>query len=181
MASVSQEHKCEIAKVIFHVGLELGAIDVLILVAVDNEVGEGSAGCHQGGLVLLVGDRQGTDEWVLVSKDAHPLVSGLLVEFIPKGNARLGKLLCSGTEVGEVSIEQPGNKVHDPFGGNLRVHATEGEGAREDNTPEQIDTIIRGDIGSGNTSHGPTTDIVQCVGWKIRILRTSQIGPASCL
>ena len=179
MANVIPDPEDEIAKVLVHVCPELDAIDVLVHVAVENEVGEVRAGLHQGGLILGVADRPNTNVWILPGNSTHPGVLDSLVEFIPKGNTRLGELLSNGTELSEVKTEQIGNKIQDPFRGDIIQHVTVGEGAHEDNTPDQIDTIVGCDISSGNATHGPTMDVIQCIQWKLRVLRTSRLKSAS--
>ena len=136
MTNVVPEPKDVVAKVLLHEGHELDAIDVFIHLAVEDEVGKGRAGLHQGGLVLGVRDRPDTNVWVLASNSAHPRVLSSLIEFVPKGNTRLSELLSSGTKFGEVWIEQPRNEVQDELGSNLRLHVTVGEGPHEDNTPD---------------------------------------------
>jgi len=142
MADVVPEPENKVTEVLLHVGLELDAIEMLVHGPLENEVGKGQPGLHQGGLALGVGDRPNANVRVLASNGAHPRVLGSLVEFIPIGNARLGELLGSGTEIGEGRVEQPRNKVQDPLGGNLRVHVAVGEGAQEYNTPDQVGTVV---------------------------------------
>jgi len=160
MANVVPEPEDVVTVILLHEGLELDAINVLVHVAVENEVRKGRAGLHQGGLVLGVGNRPNTNVWMLTSNGAHPRVLGCLIEFISKGNARLGELLSSRTEVGEGSVEQPGDKVQDVRGSNLRVHVAVGEGTHQDNAPDQVGTVVGRDVSGDHTTHGPTTDVI---------------------
>ena len=163
MANIVPEPEDIVTEVLLHEGLKLDAIDVLVHVAMEDEVGKGRAGLHQGGLVLGVGDRPNTNVWVLARDGAHPRVLRCLVEFISESNARLGELLRGGTKIGERRIEQLGNEVQDVRGGDLRVHVAVGEGTHEDNTPDQVGTVVCRDVGGDDTAHGPITGVIQCV------------------
>ena len=161
MADVVPKPKGEIAKVLLHEYLELVPIDMLVHVAVENEVGHGLTGLHQGGLILVVADRPVTDWWILVGNSTHPGVLGGQVELIPERNARLSEGLGSRTEGVEVIADQGGNKAQDPRRGDVSEHVAVWEGSHEDNTPKYIGAIIRCDVCSGNTTHGPTTGVTQ--------------------
>jgi len=160
MANIVPEPEDVVTKILLHEGLELDAVDVLVHGTVENKVGKGRAGLHQGGLVLGVGNRPNTNVRMLTSNGAHPRVLGCLIEFISEGNARLSKLLSSGTEVGEGRVEQPGNEVQDVRSGDLRVHIAVREGAHQDNAPDQVGTIVGRDVGGDHTAHGPIIDVI---------------------
>ena len=168
MANVVPEPEDVVTEVLLHKGLELDAVDVLVHGAVENEVGKSRAGLHQGGFVLGVGNRPNTNVWVLTGNGSHPRVLGCLIELISKGDARLGELLGSRTEVGEGRVEQPRNEVQDVRGGDLRVHIAVGEGAHQDNAPDQVGTIVCRDVSGDHTAHGPTTDVIDCTRWGIK-------------
>ena len=119
MADVVPKPKGEIAKVLLHERLDFVTVDKLVHVAVENEVGDGLTGLHQGGLILVVAGRPVTDWWILVSNGTHPGVLGGQVKLIPERNARLNEGLGSRAEVVEVVANQGGNKAQDPRRGDF--------------------------------------------------------------
>ena len=111
VTNVVPEVEVNVTKVGEHEGLELLAIDMVVHIAMENEVRKGLLDLQQGGLILVVSDRPSTDVRVLPSNGTHPSVLDMLVEFIPEGNARLGECFGSGTKICERRVEQLRNEV----------------------------------------------------------------------
>ena len=80
---------------------ELVSVDVVVHRPVQDQVWEVLDGVHQGSFVLGVWDGPDSDIWVLTGNGTHPGVLDSLVELITVSNARLGELLCGGSESGE--------------------------------------------------------------------------------
>ena len=153
VANVVPEVEVDVTKVLGHKVLELLAIDVVVHVAVEDEVRESFLHLQQGGFILSVRNRPSTDVRVLPGNGTHPSILDTLVEFVTEGNAGLGKGFSSGTKIGERRVEQLGNKVQNPLGGDGKLHAAVGEGTHEDNTADQVNIIICCKIGSSYTTH----------------------------
>jgi hypothetical protein len=155
VADVVPEIEVDVTKVLGHEGLELLAVDMVVHVAVENEVRKSLLDLQQGSFVLSVWDRPSADVRVLSGNGTHPRILDTLVEFVPEGDARLGEGFSSRTEICERRIEQLRNKVQNPLRGDGRLHAAVWEGAHEDDTADQIDIIVCREIGGSDTTHGP--------------------------
>lgn len=163
MADVVPDVEVEVAKVGIHEGLELLAVDVMVHGAMENEVGKGLLILQQGSLVLGVINRPSTDIWVLPGNGTHPRVLDTLVEFIPIGNTRLGKRLSGGAESVERIEEQARDEAQNPWSSDIGQHIAVGEGAHEDNTANDIGTVVRSDISGSDATHGPTIDVIRSI------------------
>ena len=155
MAGVIPDPERKVPEVGVHERPELSAVDVLVQSAVQNEVRDGMARSHQSTLVLGVWDGPIPDIRVLTSNGTHPAVLDSLIQFIPVSDTRLGELLGSRSEISEGWIQESRDKVEDELGSDSRLHATIRERTHQDDTPEEVCTIVGGDVSGDNTSHRP--------------------------
>ena len=158
MPSVVPEPKHEVAEVGVHEVPQLASVDMVVHSTVQNEVWEGLAGGHQSSFILGMREGPIPDIRILTGNGAHPAVLDSLIQLITKSHARLGKFLRGRSEISERWVQESRDKVEDPLGGDERLHAAIRKRTHQDNTPDEVHTVVGSDVSSNNTSHGPMDD-----------------------